>query len=257
MLDLHIHSFFSPDSSSKIEDIIQNARHLDLKIIGIADHYDLEERIPYAYRVKNIDEYFKSIDFYSKNTDEIIFLKGLEVGIQSTVDGFEDDRFDYFIYSVHGLPGVEDMSGEIIVENYEKFYEEYFDEMLKALEKFNQAGFLGHLDYPRRYLKGKPEVPESLYRKLNDIFTLLKEKNIGIEINTSNMDRIFFDTLPSYKLIKEYVKATGGKLITIGSDAHSAERVGKFSYKVAEMLKELGVKTVYYCKNGEYQEFMI
>lgn len=129
--------------------------------------------------------------------------------------------------------------------------------MLKALEKVNQPGFLGHLDYPRRYLKGNPEVPESLYRKLNDIFALLKEKSIGIEINTSNMDRIFFDTLPGYKIIREYVKVTGGELITIGSDAHSTDRIGKFSYRVVEMLKELGIKAFYYCKGGEYQELVI
>jgi len=257
MLDLHIHSHFSPDSESRIEDIIKKAEKMKLKVIGISDHYDLEDRVPYAYRVEDMDHYYKALEFYKENTSEVKFLKGIEVGIQSSINGFEDDRFDYFIYSVHGLPGISDMSNEIVVKDYEKFYRDYFDEMLAALEKVHKPGFLGHMDYPRRYLKGNPEVPKSLYSKVWDIFQILKEKDIGIEINTSNMDRIVFDTLPSYELIKEYVRITGGNLITIGSDAHTVNKVGNFSEKVTEMLKDLGIKVIYYCENWEYSGLMI
>lgn len=254
MIDLHIHSHFSPDSESKIEDIIQRAKDIRLNVIGISDHYDLEERIPFAYRIDDIEAYLKALESYT-NVEGIKFLKGLEVGIQSTIDGFEDKRFDYLIYSVHGMPGIDDLSGEIVVNDYEKFYNDYFNEMLLALEKVDQPGFLGHMDYPRRYLRGNPKVPESLYKKVREIFQLLKEKDIGIEINTSNMDRIFFDTLPSLELIKEYLKVVGNKrLITIGSDAHSIDRVGRFSKEVAEMLKDLEVKSIYYCQSGEYME---
>jgi len=256
MIDLHIHSYFSPDSASGIDDIIEKAKSIGLKVIGISDHYDLEERIPFAYRINDIEVYLETLEFYS-NIEGIRLLKGLEVGIQSTTSEFEDKRFDYLIYSVHGMPGVEDLSDKIQVIDYEKFYRDYFEEMLASLDKVNQPGFLGHMDYPRRYIEGNPRVPESLYGKVREIFQLLKEKDIGIEINTSNLDREFFDMLPSFELVREYVNITDGKLITIGSDAHTVDRVGKFSKKVIEMLKDLGVKTVYYCQKGKYVEIEI
>ena len=41
-MDSHIHSEYSPDSKSKLEDIFKVAKKKDIEIIGISDHNTVE-----------------------------------------------------------------------------------------------------------------------------------------------------------------------------------------------------------------------
>ena len=64
------------------------------------------------------------------------------------------------------------------------------------------------------------------YGELFDkILTTLISKGKGIEINTSPLRSGLTDTNPNMQVIKRY-KELGGKIITIGSDAHKPEDVG-------------------------------
>lgn len=56
-------------------------------------------------------------------------------------------------------------------------------------------------------------------------------------------DEDFF--MPSFEILKIY-RDLGGKMVTLGSDAHRAENVDKGLIKGKQILKDLGYKEYYY-----------
>ena len=58
-----------------------------------------------------------------------------------------------------------------------------------------------------------------------------------MEINTSAMDRIG-DFLPSVDFLRRF-KELGGQIITVGSDAHTTQKVGAYMNDAISLAKEI------------------
>ena len=56
-------------------------------------------------------------------------------------------------------------------------------------------------------------------------------------MNTSGVDRCG-DYLPSADMFRRF-KELGGQIVTVGSDAHRANRVGQYSHQACEILTEI------------------
>ena len=75
-------------------------------------------------------------------------------------------------------------------------------------------------------------------RELTDeILRVLVKKGKGMEINTSGVDRCG-DFLPTEEFFRRF-KELGGEIVTVGSDAHTADRVGQYSVRACEMMKDI------------------
>ena len=90
-------------------------------------------------------------------------------------------------------------------------------------------------------VKGHPD-PKPLYLKDNreivdEILKILVRKGKGMEINTSGVDRCG-DFLPTEEFFRRF-KELGGQIITVGSDAHNAVRVGQYSDRACRMMKDI------------------
>ncbi len=72
----------------------------------------------------------------------------------------------------------------------------------------------------------------------DEILKYLIYNGKGIEVNTSGFDATGED-LPAKSIIKRY-RELKGDIITIGSDAHTKERIGYRIKYVIEYLKEMG-----------------
>lgn len=83
---------------------------------------------------------------------------------------------------------------------------------------------------------------------LTDIFKVIIPKGKGIEINTSSWHYGLSDTTPSKDILKLY-RSLGGKIITIGSDAHKPEYIGDHFKEAIDVLKELGFTEVFTFEN--------
>ena len=66
---------------------------------------------------------------------------------------------------------------------------------------------------------------------------ILVAKGIGMEINTSGVD-CAGTFLPSTDYLKRF-KELGGEIVTIGSDAHDAVRVGQYIPEAMEIVKDI------------------
>ena len=77
--------------------------------------------------------------------------------------------------------------------------------------------------------------------QIDKIFKILIKKNKSLEINVSGLLKELKTTLPDYDLIQRYYEL-GGRLITVGTDSHSTEYVGKGIETGLNIAKKAGFK---------------
>ena len=114
----------------------------------------------------------------------------------------------------------------------------------ELLKDFIHVDTLGHLDYIVRYCPSRdanynPMVDQK--EVIDNILNLLIERDICLEINTSNLAKGFDFAHPHPDILKRYVEL-GGKKVTIGSDAHQADKLGYGFNDVKTLIEELNLE---------------
>ena len=89
---------------------------------------------------------------------------------------------------------------------------------------------LAHLTYIGKApgnVSGLPVLYANHRALVDEILRVLAKKGKGLELNTSGKDRCgaFLPDEPYFRRFREL----GGEIVTIGSDAHTADRVGQYS----------------------------
>lgn len=242
MIDVHNHTRFS-DGRNTVEEVVQSAAAAKLEVVGVSDHFD-----PYVSR-QDVCLQAEQLDAYLDRIDEVkveaplLVLAGLELGLQSTGILWPSRELDYYIYSVHTVPGYPQL------RELEDPWTLYLEEAIEAVELIDRPGFLGHLDFLRRHIPGSnPPRPGEL------IDTLLRKlvlKDVGLEFNTSGWMYGLGDPSPQPWVLERYIEF-GGRLITIGSDSHRAADVGRYNLEAVALLKKLSLKEVFYSQNNAY-----
>ena len=72
---------------------------------------------------------------------------------------------------------------------------------------------------------------------MDEILRVLIAKGKGMEINTSGVDRVGV-FLPDEAVVRRYHQL-GGEIITIGSDAHTPDRVGQYTDRATRLCREV------------------
>ncbi|MCM1988420.1 histidinol-phosphatase HisJ family protein [Oceanirhabdus seepicola] len=251
-IDHHIHTDNSFDSVEKLKKMCEKAVDEGIEIIGFGEHFSTIERLP-TYGHMRFGKYNQEIEYCrSKFKGELEILKGLEIcspqyNIDSILKIVKDEKIDFIIGSVHDIDGPK-LRKYIDGKCNKEAYEGYFKKVLQASEK-GEYDILGHIDLLKRY------AFEQLGNyEFNDFEGIISEilKNVikrdkAIEVNTSGLGSGAKELFPSIEVLKLY-KELGGKLITIGSDAHSAEKLGNNHTIAVEVLRDLGYKEYYYYK---------
>jgi histidinol-phosphatase (PHP family) len=255
MIDLHIHSEFSTDSTQPLEDIIQTAIQQEMKVIAITDHIDYDYQDPSLNFTFNLEDYFEKMkQLRRKYAHQLKILYGVELGLQEhLVDRLnqfvQQYPFDFVIGSVHTCNHQDLYLGDFYQgkTKYEA-WDVYLEELYQTLKGFTNFSTLGHLDIIKRYSEDVRTVELSYYKdRLIKIFKIMIEHNIALEVNTSGLRDAYNlgTTMPSYDIIKLY-KETGGKLITFGSDSHTDATIGHGFKEVQQALAEFSLSINYY-----------
>ena len=250
--DFHMHTSYSGDSDTPMEQMIQQAVAAGMKQICFTEHQDFDyppsDEIPADYFLVNTDAYlYDLLRYKEKYAGQIQIRFGIELGVQPHlmrelaryVKSFD---FDFVIASSHVCNGRDPYYPSFYEGRpEEEAYREYFESILENIKKFKNFDVYGHLDYVVRY--GPNKDAEYTYEKYQDIFdrilNLLLENEKGLEINTGGLKYGLRETNPSIALLKRY-RQLGGEIITVGSDAHVPAYIGYEFDKAAEILKECG-----------------
>lgn len=257
MYDFHLHSDFSIDSKTDMEDMVLAGIQKNLKSMCFTDHVDLEstsKSIDFQFRP---EDYFKSIKRVKyRYMKEIEILGGVEIGMQPQLNKrytelIQSNPFDFVIMSIHNVKGRDIVIDEIFKDTTpSKILEDYYEDMYECVKVFDDYDVLGHIDYVDRYIYNNTNFPKynDLYEIIAEILRLIIEKGKGIELNTAGLRHGLEYFNPKITILELY-RDLGGEILTIGSDAHRAEDVG-YHYKMAEkLLKDLGFRYIYIFKN--------
>lgn len=248
--DYHIHSHFSDDCKTDMEEIVEKAIEIGLKEICFTDHIDYDNCYSEKEFEFNVEEYTGHINIMrDRYGDKIKILKGIEMGIQPHIiekcdKVIENGNFDFVISSIHTCGRKVLYNGEFYIgKSAKEAYLKYFEELLYCIKNFNNFNIIGHLNILPRY---NEEVAKENLMDYSDflyeIFKALIERNKGIEINTSSF-RYSNKFLLSADVLKLY-KELGGEIITIGSDSHTSDTlVHKFDY-IYKLIKEIAFKYI-------------
>lgn len=246
LYDYHMHSWNSSDGRNSILDMCDKAVAVGLKEIAITDHFEPTSGNE-KYSNYKPDSYF--LDMLKARTifgTQLKIKHAVELGQphlypEYSLKLIESYPYDYVLASVHKMKGDTDF-GEIIYNqnNKAKYCIRYLEE-LKSLAEWNKFDCIGHLDLVKRYAS-QYNVKVNLmdYREqLEEILKILIKNGKGIEINTSGLRQHAKECLPGIDIVKFY-RQLGGEIITVGSDAHSAEDVGKGVREGIEIAKAAG-----------------
>ena len=270
--DYHLHSEFSDDSRELMEDQIKQGIAIGLDEMCFTDHVDYgikrdwDDPLGIEWRdgdndqgekdpVANVNypEYFDTLFCLQVQYENEISVKaGLEFGIQShTVTKFQrlydkyKHKLDFILFSMHQVEDKEFWTGEFQEgRTQDEYNRKYYEEILKTMQMYKDYSVLAHLDLIVRYDKNGVYP----FEKVKDIIAAILEQAIrddkGIEINTSSWKYGLSDTQPSRAILRLY-KDLGGKILTVGSDAHKKEFLGShFDDAFAILKDEIGFKEI-------------
>ncbi len=268
LIDCHTHSTNSPDGNSSAEDMLKTAIKHKLSAYALTDHCEVNRWFSiehYGAEPNEYDTYDFGADFeksMKENTvlkekykDKINFLCGIELG-QAPLDlGLADSiaadkRLDFVIGSIHQVVSYDDFAFIDYSKNdVDTLLKMYYDNMY-SLCKWNKFDILGHITYPLRYIEGDKgiKVDMSKYEEIiRCCFRTLIGNGKGIEINTSGLRQAYGKAFPDLYWVKMF-KEMGGEVLSLGSDAHCSEDLGKGISDGAEIALAAGFKYLCFFK---------
>lgn len=262
--DFHLHSDFSEDSTSPMEDMIQKGIEQHLRGMCFTEHTDLDFPGDTFTFLTDLDAYEKRfLELKEKYQSRISLYLGLEVGLQPHLEKkipalCASKNFDFLIGSTHVANRLDPYEAAFFEKRTEtQAYQNYFEVLLENLQTYSCFDTCGHIDYVVRY--GPSKNSNYFYKNhadtLDEILKTLIHNGIGMECNTAGFKYGLGQPHPCVEILKRY-KELGGEILTLGSDAHAPCHIAYDFPKAAALLKTCGFKYYTIFKNRK-PEFIL
>ncbi len=254
--DYHVHTRFSGDSDESPERVLHKALEESLDEVAFTDHVDPDYPNDAVSFKINLPSYTERLSRLRERWAQWIRIRiGLEVGLQVHVKERIQRLIDY--------PGLDFVIGSTHCADRQDFWDGsffrgrardeahriYFETIYDNLRLFDGISVLGHLDFIRRYGAVCYDRAHRFidydrqWDVIEAILSLAVQKGVGLEVNTSGY-RYGLDQFHPHACILRRYREMGGDIVTIGSDAHRAEDVGRDFREARDLLDCLGFRYV-------------
>lgn len=276
-LDLHTHSDNSPDGRHSVTLMCEAALREGIRALAITDHCECNAYIhcsedkPEDQRYDHYDRRARQSAFEVMKaravfSGRLLVLCGVELGQPLQDENAARDvlsacPFDFVLMSLHNLAGRQDFYylDYSLPENQPLILlKQYFDELLRMAEICDYDA-LAHMTYPLRYMTGIHGIAVNLRDFSEEIDAILKtlvRRGKALEINTSGLfppaaeeeeeeasslpnGGALGELFPSPWIIKRF-RELGGEYVTVGSDAHNADDIGRGFVEAVQAAEEAG-----------------
>ena len=242
MFDYHMHTIVSFDGHDRGLEMAQAAKAAGLQEICFTDHLDYDPLGKMG--VLAFDTAVYNAEYDTLEVPGLKIRRGMEFGM--TVDNREQFKkdlqrrhFDFVLGSIHFVDDLdvyfpEFWEGKTLFEAERR----YLETTLDCVRLHDDFDVLAHLTYIAKATANPAPrpVPFGEHRELIDeILKTVAAKGKGLEINTSGVDRCG-GFLPTADYLRRF-RELGGRIVTIGSDAHTAARVGQYAFDACAILK--------------------
>jgi len=245
LIDYHIHTAMSRDAKGDIADYVKIARVRNLTEIGFSDHFHLEKK-DYSMKYEKLGEYVQKVRSYKNETDfsiklglEVDFIPGLETEIRKLGSQWP---FDYFIGSVHFINnwGFDDPR---YISEYKKWdiaeLNRIYYSLIQRCARSKLFDVIGHVDLIKKFgYKPKTEMTNVFAQTVE----ALRDSKVCVEVNTGGLRAPCREIYPSKVFVE--MCFDNGIPITLGSDAHTPEDVGKDFGQALKLIREAGYRSI-------------
>lgn len=260
--DCHIHTDCSPDGVDPAMMMCESAVRLGFYAITVTDHCECN-----AYLSEGFDKSIRQSCYESRKAaaafhGRLRAYSGIELGQATQDTAAADDAlgcfdYDFVLASVHNIKGKTDFFRlDYSAEKPEALLESYFDELLEVIE-WGEFDSLAHLTYPWRYMAGEHGINlpvEQFDDRIEEVLKALIRRGRALELNTSGYRQRLGVPLPDYPVLRRY-RELGGRLVTVGSDAHRWADVGSGIEQGLRLLRRAGF-THYAVYVGRQPQFL-
>lgn len=224
LADYHVHSLGHGErkqSFKNLESFVLKALKLGIQEIGFSNHDWVEKRPDFSLYKELQEKYPQIVIRVGLEVDHMI---DREEEISSYIDG---QPFDYVLGGVHHLGeskwmfDLPDYIDGYQGKNIDELYQEYF----KTVEHAALSGIyqiIPHVDLIKVF-GFRPSKP--VLSIMGSLLEIIKEKDLALEINTNGLYKPVAEIYPAFEILEVCFKL--GIPITIGSDAHRFEDVGR------------------------------
>ena len=241
MYDYHMHSTVSFDGHDSGLAMALAAKDRGLTEICITDHIDYTPELDMGF-----DTAAYNAEYDRLQVPGLLIRRGMEFGLTPDNAGqlrkdLQRRNFDFVLGSIHLVDGV-----DVYLAPYwqDKTYEEairlHLETTLECVRVHEDYDVLGHLTYickcganPRKELLRYADHKSIL----DEILTELVKRGKGMELNTSGIDRCG-GPLPTLDIFRRFYDL-GGRIVTVGSDAHDVSRAGQYTHEMTAELKKI------------------
>ena len=212
--------------------------HLEDKKLARMLAMSIDEFPIYVEHVQKLQREFKE-SISIKLGCEIDYLPGNMEKIMNTINKYD---FDYLYGSVHFLGDwmIDHPDYKSRFENQDlyKVYKDYFSLVREAAESklFN---CISHIDVIKKFGYRPDKDLTSIYEQTA---RTLKRADVCIEVNTSGLYKPVGEIYPAEELLKICCKYEIP--VTLGSDAHKPEHVGRDFDKAVSLIKKAGYREI-------------
>lgn len=258
LIDTHMHSTVSFDGEASRLAMAEASRAAGLDVICFTDHYDIYDEnnalVPHYDWAPARAQRAEARRRFPEGAG-LKLLYGLELGnapgtFPSAEEALREPGLDCVIGSIHNGSGAMNHQDYFYIDYRgnptlaRACLEDYFRQEAE-LTDWGNFDTLGHLPYPLRYIRERDGLLFTLadFRPLYlDTLRLWAEKGGAVEVNTNRAR----DDLSDYRTLLQDWKRVGGRLVTVGADAHRTEDVGKGIRNAYALLLECGFPCVTY-----------
>jgi histidinol-phosphatase (PHP family) len=246
--DYHIHTHFSNDAPTTLDEQVQAAIASGLQEIAITDHYEIYGAGVNAGPARIADRIKFHRNAVERYHDQIIIRHGIELG-QSYLDPdlanaiVQQGGFDYIIGSCHLINGIDMKEIDLNLHQLIDLTRDYIREIRANIE-LGLFDCVGHFDFVKRHATGFYDMKTDFLQfrdQIADIFDQLVFTGKGLEINTSGYRQPPKEAMPGIELLR-FFRERGGEIITIGSDAHRPRDVGRDIMTAQKLAAAAGFK---------------
>ena len=244
MFDFHMHSRVSFDGHDTGLQMALAAKAAGLKEICFTDHLDYDPLGQMGVLAFDTDAY--NAEYNELEIPGLLIRRGMEFGME--VDNREQFRkdlqrrpFDFVLGSVHFVDDLDVYfadywAGKTIFQAERRYLEATLD-CVKVHEDIDVLAHLTYIAKTRCHPAPRSVVYAEHRELIDEILKILVAKGKGLEMNTSGVDRSG-GYLPTPDIMRRF-RELGGEIVTVGSDAHTASRVGQYSFDACRILKDI------------------
>ena len=246
IFDTHMHTELSFDSSEQITKILEEAKAKNIGVIT-TEHKDLNYMEVGGFPIDfDVDEYFSRYEKYRSDT----YLMGIELGLDKIytnklIELQNNYSFDIVIGSLHTMAGINLSSRKYFKEQDERgFYTSYLKYAKEMILDSSFIDSLAHFDYPTRYSGFRELRYEDYEKEFDDLFKTMVSQDVTLEMNLKRP--LKGEVYHSFKSVYKGYHKNGGRYVTLASDAHIAEDIGRNFDEAIKLADDIGLEICYY-----------